>query len=145
MAGIRIRNTIMRITAVHACNWILILPFSMKINVGTMVFILDGSSKICAHVRSNLCYQYQFKAFDQIQHSRASGFFSSKIPIFFRACATYFDLPSAISTIRNHSPDSVLQIRIILPIESGSIYFCLSDLDLYHFAQWIRLFCRSNP
>ena len=62
-----------------------------------MVLILDGNSKIGAHVITLLFGL--FKAFDYIGSSRESDFFSPTRPIFLHACATYSKLPSNISTM----------------------------------------------
>ena len=58
-----------------------------------MVLILDITSEMNAHVRSNLCYFICFR------HLIRSGAVTNRIFFLFHACATCSELPSDISTM----------------------------------------------
>ena len=61
----------------------------------TMVLILDGNSRIDAHVKSNFCYLICLRHMIDGEQLNI-GSFSSKRPIFLLSCATCVELPSNI-------------------------------------------------
>ena len=64
-----------------------------------MVLLLNGNSEIGAHKAQYLLYDL-CKAFEFIESAvKNSMFLIFKKPIFLHTCATYYELPSNISTM----------------------------------------------
>ena len=105
--------------------------------IGSIVLILDGNSKIDAHVRCNICYLICLWHFIRARDATNRIIFLRKRPIFFLLCATCSVLPSNISTI-SFQIKFYNEVHTLLP-ESGPLYLCpLETVDgpaEYHVSQ----------
>ena len=66
------------------------------------VLILDGNPKISAHAGRNKCYLICFRHSWLDRGQSQMGYFSPIRPIFLHVRATYYELPSDISTMGNY-------------------------------------------
>ena len=79
--------------------------------VTPMVLILDGNSKIGAHVKRNLCCSTCLRHL--ISSTAAQiGYFYPKRHIFLHGCATCYELPSNISTMVTPLNDSTVNDKM---------------------------------